>query len=396
MVWRRLCVLGPMLWLLAATQGAMAAELPPGSVVLLSEAESFGVVSGLAIVDRSDGSGGKVAALSEDSQALAVVKLAPGDYTFVLRLFAPAGDQDGFFVEVNGVRTRRTAPIGRWGNLAFPFRVTAPDPTTLSLIGQEPGMLADRLAVVKGTVADEAVDLLKLQANKDWPALAISGVPRLKIPVRLREVPAAPFSAESATLVHETFDRVPSGVSGDSHTAPGKWGQGLLLDAPDGRFALDTQAVKWGPTGTIEWWVKPRPAQRLWHDQGWHYFLYGLPGDPSGLRFDLSRHPATMLQLTVSAGTVKETVQVDTGRANLDEWHHLLVSWDLGGDTQYLWLLFDGVGRCSYFPRSLPLAGFKSLGLGNSPPDQDLPYLPMDGGLDELRVSAEAVKGRLQ
>ena len=156
--------------LAAATTALLAADFAPERVVRLVEAEKFGFVSGLREVARADAAGGQAVALSEDSQVLAMLALPAGDYTFVLRLFAPAGDQDGFFVEINGVRTRRTAPIGRWSNLAFPFRAGGAEPVVLSLIGQEPGLLADRLAVVKGTVTDDAVDLRTLAAAALWRA----------------------------------------------------------------------------------------------------------------------------------------------------------------------------------------------------------------------------------
>ncbi len=147
--------------------------------------------------------------------------------------------------------------------------------------------------------------------------------------------------------------------------------------------------------------MQPRPAAQVWTDQGWHYFLHGAPVVAGGTRLDLSRHIASSLELALSAGETREAVTVPTGNLDLQAWHHLLVSWDLRGERQYLWLLLDGKGFQSFFPATE--GGRKALGplqlgalqFGNTPSGDDIPLLPMDGAVDEVRVTTTSVADRL-
>lgn len=376
---------------------ATFAAVPADDVMIKVELEDYGAGSGLSPVQLDGAAHGKAMALASDAMAAGGLNLPPGDYTLLLRTFAPAGDQDGFFVEIDGTRTRRVAPIGRWGVLAFPFSVKTQRQVTLTVLGQEAGIVVDRLAVVRGTFADEAVDFADIP-DKTPPgeSVGLADLVRLRAPARLRELPQEPFTFNRETLFLENFATLPGGVTGECAIVPGKWDQALYLGVPDGRFEVPAAEFALGQQGTIEWWVRPRPAQRLWHDQGWHYFLHAAPAAAGGLQLDLSRHPATQLRLTVAAGEAVETLEVNTNAADLEEWHHILVSWDLTGDRQHLWLLFDGVGECSFFPRSFEQAAFSSLQFANTPRDSGLPWLFMDGAIDEIRVSSVSVAERLE
>lgn len=382
---------------LLAALPVLAAELPPGDVLLKLEAEQYGAAAGVAVVSVPGAAGGSALSLSPEGMIVGAVKLAPGRYTLLVRAFAPAGDQDGFFIDIARARTRRTAPIGRWGVLALPLEAPGEEPLAVAVIGQEPGVVVDQLAVVRGAFKDDEVDLAKLAPTmKAGQQQGLENLSRLQLPARLRELPAGPFVPGAQTLLHEPFESVPGGATGRTSLTAGKWGQALYLGVPDGRYDVAGERVAWGATGTIEWWVRPRPGQRLWEDQGWHYFLYGAPAAPDGLRLDLSRHPAWGLQLAVTAGEVTEKLQLSTNRADPQQWHHLLVSWDLRGDRQYLWLLLDGAGLASYFPRCLPAPAFRSLQFGNTPAGSGRPWLFMDGALDELLVSTSPVSDRLE
>lgn len=387
----------------AAALLALLAALPLGAqgaapeVVTASAAERYGVASALTATQAPGANGGVAMALSDASTISGGLQLAPGPYTLVLRTFAPAGDQDGFFVEIAGTRTRRTAPIGSWGTLAFPFTVDQAGQALIAIIGQEPGMLVDDIVIVKGTVRDGQVDTTKLVAATGGERVGFQGLTRLRTACRLREFPPAPAKA----ALQEDFETSPQGVVGEHRVGPGQTGQGLVLDMPDGRLDLDVKALGPLAAGTVEWWVKPRPAAQVWLDQGWHYFLHGAPATPGGCRLDLSRHPSTQLQLTLAVGDRKESLQVPTNSLDPQQWHHLLVSWDLRGERHYLWLLVDGKGYQSFFPADAGVhAGFtplqfSALQFGNTPSEDNTPLLPMDGAIDGIRVSATSVAERL-
>lgn len=359
--------------------------------MLAAPADQYGQAFSIARVQADGANGGFAVALSGDSVIAGGLQLPAGSYTFILRTFAPAGDQDGLFVEINGARTRRTVPIGQWATVALPFTLDKPGQVTLTVIGQEPGLLVDEIAVVKGTHADGAVDTTKLVAAAGGGQVGLADLQRLQTACRLATFPPAP----GRVLCGEDFEKLPPGVSGEHALAPGHAGQGLVLKMPDGRFdmALSGPAAAAMPAGTVEWWVRPRPAAQVWLDQGWHYFLHAAPA--AGPRLDLSRSPSTQLQLSLSAGDRRESLQINTGNLDLQEWHHLLVSWDLRGDRQYLWLLVDGKGFRSFFPKAFEAPRFTSLQFGNMPSSDNIPLLPMDGGLDEIRVSPEPVSARL-
>ncbi|MHB8997488.1 MAG: LamG-like jellyroll fold domain-containing protein [Armatimonadota bacterium] len=376
---------------------AQAAEVPPGDVLLKVELEQYGASGGLTPVAQPGASAGVGMALDADTVVSGALKLPAGKYTLLLRTFAPAGDQDGFFIEINGVRTRRVAEIGRWAVLALPFEVAAEGVIPIAVIGQEPGLIVDQIAVVRGSFGDNTVDLTKL-ADTASPKtrVGLEAVTRLVVPVRLRELQQAPWKPEKNTLFYSNLDAVPTGATGETKLSPGKWGQGLYVGVPDGRYDVDASKLLVGQAGTVEWWVRPRPGQRLWQDQGWHYFLHCKGKGAQDVTFDLSRQANTGLQLTASCGEVTERVRVTGAGADLEQWHHLLVSWDFRSDKQYLWLLFDGVGLGSFFPRTFSSSAFSSIEFGNTPSGSELPWLFMDGALDEVRISSTPVTDRLE
>lgn len=395
-MWSRLRYL-LLLGLMVLHAAAHGAEVPPGDVLLKVELEQYGASGGLTASAQPGASAGVGMALDTDSVVSGALKLAAGKYTLLLRTFAPAGDQDGFFIEINGVQTRRVAEIGRWAVLALPFEVAAEGPTPIAVIGQEPGLIVDQIAVVRGSFGDNTVDLTKLADTASPKArVGLEAVTRLVVPVRLRELQQAPWKPDNTTLFHSNLDAMPAGAIGETRLAPGKWGRGLYVGVPDGRYDVDASKLAFGEAGTVEWWVRPRPGQRLWQDQGWHYFLHCKGKGAQDVTFDLSRHANTGLQLTASCGEATERVRTSGAGADLEQWHHLLVSWDFRGDKQYLWLLFDGVGLGSFFSRTFSKSAFSSVEFGNTPSGSDLPWLFMDGALDEVRISSTPVTDRLE
>ncbi|HJN17212.1 MAG TPA: LamG-like jellyroll fold domain-containing protein, partial [Armatimonadota bacterium] len=346
-------------------------------------------------------SGGLAMALATPGSGVwGAVKLAPGDYTFLARVWAPAGDQDGFFVDIRSKRDRRVPPSQRhWHSMAYNFTVKADETVSLAVVGQELGLVVDQVAVVKGTYETDEVLLADLPGgDDDGVQVNPEDLPRLVRSARLAEVPDSPVTPTDTTLLRESFDAIPEGISGAHELVDGKFGKATHVGVPDGRFVVDASGMEFGGKGTIEFWVRPRPAQRLWSDQGWHYFIHCEPADGSGdegVTLDLSRLWSTQLQLTVTAGDKAEALRVSTGSVDADEWHHVLVSWDMVGERQRLWLLLDGVGQRVFFQPLFTPANFASIEIGNTPLSSDLPLLHLDGAIDELHVSKDSVADRL-
>ncbi len=381
---------------------AHAADIAEDDVLLKVEIQSWGHTQGMTPVGYEEASDGTAMALAADAMAAGALPLTAGDYTLLLWSYAPAGDKDGFFVEINGERTRLLATIGRWNTLALPFTVAQDGPVTIQIIGQEPGVTIDQIAVVRGTYRTGDVQFAEVPGETQGESIGLDEIPRMTGSCRLAAVPEAPFEPDAQTVFHESFDTPCEGVMGEHRWGEGRWGQALILDMPDGRFDIDAAALGIAEQGTIEWWVKTREAARVWWDQGWHYFLHIEPARPGGVQIDLSKCRTSLeLTMTLDGEAYKlgegthESISLSTSRLGNEQWHHLLVSWDLSGDRQWLWMTIDGVGVQSFFPRSFQPSGFSRIEIGNTPSDWDVPYLPMDGAIDELRISKVSVRDRL-
>ena len=379
------------------------ADVSPEDVVMKLEVERYGVGSGLEATKVEGAAGGVAMALAKpESGARGGVRLAPGDYTLLVRVWAPAGDQDGFYVDIRSERDRRVPPSQRtWHTLAYSLTVREQETVPVAVVGQELGLVVDQIAVVRGTYKTDDVQTVDLPGGEATDAqVSPDDLPRLVAPAGLAELPRSPFTTTGDTLLHESFEKIPEGVSGAHHVVEGKFGQAVHLGVPDGRFVVDASGMEFGGKGTIEFWVRPRPAQRLWWDQGWHYFIHCEPpesSDARALALSLSRLPATQLQLSASVpgGDRTEAIRISTSSVDADEWHHLLVSWDMAGKRQRLWLLLDGVGQQVFFEPTYEPTGFGRIEIGNTPLASDLPYLFLDGAIDELHISKVSVAGRL-
>ncbi len=393
---------GMSICVLIAVVPVWAAEVAEGDVMLKVEIENWGQTSGMQPMAHDEASGGIAMSMAADAVAVGGLELAAGDYTLLFWEHAPAGDQDAFFVEIQGARTRLKGHIGDWGTIVHPFSVEEAGPVTIAVIGQEPGMTLDQMAVVRGSYEAGEIAFADVPGETKGESVGLHEISRLASPCKLAEPPSEPLPADESTVYQQDFERECGGVSGDHRWVDGPFGQALILDMPDGRFDIDASGMEIAQQGTVEWWVKTREAARVWWDQGWHYFLHLEPAQPGGLQIDMSKY-GTQMALTasldgeaysLSEGTHERT-QMGTGGLSNEDWHHLLVSWDLTGDRQYLWLMIDGQGMQSFFPRTFEPGGFSRIEIGNTPSDWDIPYLPMDGAIDEVRVSDVAVGERL-
>ncbi len=223
-------------------------------------------------------------------------------------------------------------------------------------------------------------------------------------PAKLAEVPDEPFRAVESTVYIQDFEEESIGASGEFRFGEGRWGQGLHMDLPDGRFDVDASGLDLGATGTIEWWVKPRPTIQGWWDQAWRYFLHVRPAEEGGFQLDLSRHPIKQLRLSATMGMEPfqpmdypdEKIEIDTRDLDIEQWQHMLVSWDLTGRQQRVWLLINGEGHEMSVPAGTFTPGnFASIEFGNRPSGWKTPYIPMDGGIDEIHISNTSVAERL-
>ena len=381
-----------------ACGAAFAADIAPADVLLNMEIEEYGVTAGLRPTQLPDASGGVAMALAVQSAgARGAVKLSPGKYTLLLRVWAPAGDQDGFFVDIRSERDRRVPPGQRaWHAMAYNLAVEKEESVPIAVVAQELGLTVDRIAVVRGTFKTNEARFADLPKPTVTDAhVDPNDLPRMTLPAKLQE-PTEPRET-GETVIHEDCDGPVKFAQGRHETVPGKFGQALNLGVPDGRYVAELGGANFGAKGTIEFWVRPRPAQRLWWDQGWHYFLHCKPAGEKGFALDLFRRWDTQLRLTASIpGTdTSEFIQLSTSGVDAEKWHHILVSWDMTGERQRLWLLLDGEGTHMFFPQTFAPGSFSRLEIGNTPLDSDRPFLPLDGAIDELSVNAASVEERL-
>lgn len=389
--------------LLALAIGAPAAELTEEDVLLKTELESWGRTTGLTPVGHPEASGGVAMSMSADALAVSALELPPGEYTLAIWQYAPAGDADGFFVEIAGERTRLLGTIGYWGTLALPFTVRDAAGVAIAIIGQEPTMTIDRIAVVRGSYDRDEIEFADVPGETAGNRISLDQVERLATPRKLADPPTAPSPPDANTVLAEEFEAECAGVVGEHRWIEGPFGQALVLDMPDGRFDLDTSDLDIGEQGTVEWWVKTREAARIWWDQGWHYFLHAEPAEAGGMQLDLDKYTTSMALTATLDGEayeltegINERMQFKISDASNEDWHHLLVSWDLRGDRQYLWVMLDGVGTEKFFPRTFEPSGFARMEFGNTPSDWAAPYLCMDGAIDAIRISNVSVAERLE
>ncbi|MGI5818438.1 MAG: LamG-like jellyroll fold domain-containing protein [Armatimonadota bacterium] len=400
----RMIVVAILMATLVGSAGcAVAADIAEEDVLLKVEIENWGQTSGIFPMAYEEASGGVAMALGADALAVGGLDLEAGDYTLLFWDHAPAGDQDAFFVEIDGVRERMKGHIGRWGTIVHPFSVNEAGTITIAIIGQEAGMIVDQMAIVRGHYEPGEIEFADVPGETRGESVGLNEVSRLATPRKLAEVPQAPLPADANVVYHQDFEAPCEGIVGEHDWIDGPFGRALVLDMPDGRFDIDASALDIAERGTVEWWVRTREAARVWWDQGWHYFFRATPAEPGGTQIDLDKHITTM-SLTVSQGGepyaltdgTHEQVQLATGNVSNEDWHHMLVSWDLSGDRQYLWVMIDGEGMQSFFPRTFEPGAFSRIELCNTPSEWDLPYLPMDGAIDAVRISNVSIEQRLE
>lgn len=375
--------------LAAAVGPVVAAPVAATDVIFKVEAEACGLTGGLTEAQMEGAVGGMSAILGDERTGITWAgDLDPGDYALLLRTWAPAGDQDAAFVEVNGQRTRYTFAQMTWATLVVPLKITDRS-VSLRIIGQETGLALDQLALIRGVYRAGQVRLEDVPAGgAERARVDPARVPRLAVGTRLPVVPAGPLTKAPGTVLLWDFEALPQGTRGDAALAAGKFGQALKLPLPDGRLDVPLTGLGLAALGTVEFWCRPRPAQMLWYGNGQHWFLH-LEAGTAGPRLDLRLHPDWCLELraTSADGQQADGVPLMVRYLDAQAWHHVVVSWNFAAPRQQLWLLVDGAGECLGFPAKFTPAEFTSLQLCNTPDGSPLPLMPVDGLLDDLRVS---------
>ena len=158
---------------------------------------------------------------------------------------------------------------------------------------------------------------------------AAAALPFAERPCRLAQFPPRQ-EAGPGTVLSEAFESpLPMRAAGRTEPGQGPWGPALLLGLPDGRYDLPLdETLRLADTGTVEWWVQPRPATNAWRDQGWRYFLHGQPASGTSVRLDLSRQVASGLTLSLSttAGAPRQDLSLDVTSLDPEAWHHITKS----------------------------------------------------------------------
>jgi hypothetical protein len=388
--------------LIVTAGGTQAADISEEDVLLKIEVEAWGETTGMQPVAHEEASGGVAMSMASDAYAVGGLDLQAGDYTLLFWDHAPAGDQDAFFVQIAGERSRLKGHIGSWGTIVHPFSVEEDGSVTIGITGQESGMTLDQMAIVRGSYEAGEIVFSDVPGETKGESVGLHEISRLASPCRLAAPPAEPLAAGEHTVYEQDFEARCAGVVGEHRWADGPFGQALILDMPDGRFDIDASALDIGEQGTIEWWVKPREAARIWWDQGWHYYLHAEPAEAGGPQIDLDKHIRSLALTVTQDGEpydltegMHERTRMSTGGLSIEDWHHMLISWDFTGDRQHIWLMVDGTGMHSFFPRSFEPGSFSRIELCNTPSDWDVPYLAMDGAIDAIRISNVSVETRL-
>ena len=380
------------MWLSFVFAGVCRGGSP--EILLCREFENFGEGHGVTVVSFPGASGETAGSLASVAELTTALRLKSGPYTLVMRTWAPAGDQDAFFVTIDSKRVRRTVPIGKWGSVTWPFKAGAA-PVFLLIEGQEPGVIIDRIGIVRGTHLDGTVDLGRMDLKHGGTIVA----PAETLPCYTRScvlkqaLPAIRDPWPGAALAVD-FTKAVGKFSGQGRIMTDADGAFASLEMPDSRLDVGISPVGDGKTLTIGWWVKPRHAAEVWSDQGWHFFL-GARSIDGALRIELSRHVLSGFRLRVAEGTAEEAIVLDTRHLDPMKWHHLLVSWDLRGDRQRLWLLVNGRGRSTRFPTTFTARRIGVLEFGNSPSGSGLPFLPMDGALDGIWIQSHTAEAMI-
>ena len=376
-----------------------------------------------------DAAGARAVVLGSSAARLgAQLRLEPGFYTLVVRVWAPSPTQDVLYLTAAQQRTRLAiGEFERWVVRTHCFQVTRPGEYAV-LIEPDPGELGvaiDQVALVRGGTAPAGMAALP-KPTATAALKPVAGIAAARSAKAGRQAPkpgtrdfalaALPGKARGRgldTLFYCSFDTSPRadfargngrcGVVAGSSLAEGKWGK--ALDCTDEKvnlfFSMRRNLVP--RAGTLECWVKSGKGN-IWAD-GKDHCLFTLtpcariPGRPRvPMAVELIKLGAdNALHLRLS-GAAAADLAVSTARLDPAAWHHVAFSWDFTGDAPSLWLCVDGRGNKVTLPVSPSPLPFVSLQVANTRwyghYAHANEFKPLGGLLDDLHISDETLARR--
>lgn len=129
------------------------------------EAEDCTLLGGAKVIDHEKAQGGKLVQFAAKDAAISrMVTLKPGPYSVNVRGYGPAGDQDGFFVQLGELTPQRLF-ISEWGSQSASFTLKEEGEYELRVLADpnEIGMTIDAISV-----AVHGDQRLRLTPSDDW------------------------------------------------------------------------------------------------------------------------------------------------------------------------------------------------------------------------------------
>lgn len=193
---------------------------------------------------------------------------------------------------------------------------------------------------------------------------------------RLAAVPDQPLARDRHTTLLAHFDAADTNDASYARTqgaevgvgskpdAPGRFEGGVLVDA-NGASVMFPGLDNVNPlVGQAEFWAKAASAKPLWNDGQEHWLLVLYPERAATapqhgtapcfltlckladdtLRFAVQDQSLPHYAAGVGLRSGGQSVSLPVAGLKADEWHHLLVSWDLRRPGR-IWLLVDGQGQ---------------------------------------------------
>ncbi|MCE5240770.1 hypothetical protein LLH23_20095 [bacterium] len=248
-------------------------------------------------------------------------------------------------------------------------------------------------------------------------------------PCQLQAVPDQPLTRDRHTTLLANFDdddsndaiyarvhRQEVGV-GSKPDAPGKFGGGVCVDVVSTSVMYPGLDNVNPLVGQAEFWAKASGQQPLWNDGKEHWLLVVYPERAGAsarhgtapcfltlckmaddtLRFSVQRQSIPHYGAGVGLRAGGQSVSLPAAGLKAEDWHHILVSWDLRAPGR-IWLLVNGQGLRGDLKRSAgqlppnPAMNIVFGGLWGLPGDN---VAAAQCFLDDLRVADCTVEKRL-
>ena len=188
-----------------------------------------------------------------------------------------------------------------------------------------------------------------------------------------------PYAVDEHTLLLLHFDGDYDGAQGELGAAdgvsfvPGRFGQGVLIDASD-TLTYATAGNVDRTVGTIEFWVRFNQEGAA----GQIYDLFEFDGPGGGIQI-VKHGGGGNLHFVMRDSTHLTDIHAETGHWRAGEWHHVAATWEKNRVALYV----DGSLQASSDAASPPDSLAGTLYIGSSPRGD----WQADAVIDELRIS---------